>query len=278
MKLLSLILATCGRKDEVCRFIESVLQSVNVSVDDIEIIVVDQNSPDFNLKREVLKFSELISIKYIHSSKRGLSLSRNLGLNIASGKYLAFPDDDCLYYQDTIQSIISTLDNELGYDFIIGRIYDRNTQKNILKYWPARDKVLTKWNFYFLSSSITMFFKNKSVTKFDEQLGLGANYGSCEDPDYILNNLNVGSKGLYTTRISVWHPEVPDTRFDSNRVRGYLRGFGFFCRKNLSAPIILFMFGSVVKRLLLTIVSKDVNKVPVLKSHFKGLYEGFMKK
>ncbi|HAS8128733.1 TPA: glycosyltransferase family 2 protein [Vibrio vulnificus] len=274
MVSLSLILATCGRRYEVCQFIESLLQSTDVSLTEVELIVVDQNDLDFGLREDVCKYSDRLNIKYIHSHVKGLSLSRNIGLKVAEGRYIGFPDDDCLYYPDTVASVLLQFENHKC-DYLIGRIFDKKNNINLLKPWPSSSKYLSKWNFYFLSSSITMFFKNSDLDYFDENLGLGASFGSCEDPDYIYRKILSGDVGLYNINVNVWHPDLPDHRYNLARVTSYSRGFGYFCRKNISAPIVMIMCGSILKRLVTTIFARGENKFPALAGYFKGLYQGF---
>lgn len=77
------------------RYLDRCLHSIlNQSLKDIEIILVDDESPD--------KCPELCNqyaltdnrIKVIHQKNMGLGLSRNSGMNIATGEYIAFVDSD----------------------------------------------------------------------------------------------------------------------------------------------------------------------------------------
>lgn len=67
---------------------------INQSIKNIEIILVDDGSPD----RSGMMCDELAKtdtrIKVIHKSNGGLSSARNAGLAIAAGKYIGFVDSD----------------------------------------------------------------------------------------------------------------------------------------------------------------------------------------
>ena len=46
-----------------------------------------------------------------------------------------------------------------------------------------------------------MFIKKEYILNFDENLGVGARFGSCEDADLIYKILE---KGIYTPKIELW--------------------------------------------------------------------------
>lgn len=88
--LVSAIIPTYKRPKLVTRAIRSVL---NQTVQDIEIIVVDDASPD-DTETAVLSVGSS-RVRYIrHESNRGLPASRNTGIHAARGKFIAFLDDD----------------------------------------------------------------------------------------------------------------------------------------------------------------------------------------
>ena len=64
------------------------------SYKDFEFILVDQN-PHFILREMVAEYASRLTIQYIRSEAKGLSLNRNIGLDYSRGEIVAFPDDDC---------------------------------------------------------------------------------------------------------------------------------------------------------------------------------------
>ena len=103
--LVSLIMPTLNRFDDIYRFMDSLLEQ---TYKNFELIVVDQNDND-KVKEIVDKYVDCLDIKYIKSNKKGLSYNRNLGIDVAKGEVLAFPDDDCAYKPDTIEKAINFL-------------------------------------------------------------------------------------------------------------------------------------------------------------------------
>lgn len=90
-------------------FIENTLQSVfNQSFTDYEIIIVDDCSTDNSLKIVLEKHSDNVTI-IRHEKNKGLSATRNTGINNASANYIAFLDADDLWkpsYLEKINSLI----------------------------------------------------------------------------------------------------------------------------------------------------------------------------
>lgn len=66
----------------------------NQTLKDIEIILVDDNSPDNCLKICNQWAEKDKRIKVIHKENEGLGLTRNAGMRVAQGEYIAFADSD----------------------------------------------------------------------------------------------------------------------------------------------------------------------------------------
>ena len=97
MDKVSVVITTYKRKFEFKKAFESVIKQ---SYKNIEIIVVDDNVDEVytNFVKQIL--STYRNIIYIKNKKNmGGALSRNVGLNVASGKYIAFLDDDDVYFE-----------------------------------------------------------------------------------------------------------------------------------------------------------------------------------
>ncbi len=84
---ISVIIPTYNRFESLKRAIKSVLSQ---SYKAYEIIVVDDGSEDLTCKIK----DEFKNIKYIYKSNAGVSSARNLGIQKASGEWVAFLDDD----------------------------------------------------------------------------------------------------------------------------------------------------------------------------------------
>ena len=272
----SLIIATLGRKKELLELIESIKNS-DYETNNLEIIIVDQNEKGF-LDKELSKFENL-NIKHIHSDIKGLSYNRNIGLSYASGDIICFPDDDCKFYENTLNEVSNILLSS-NIDFCMGQIYDRETKKDVIKKWSKKEFKVNRFNSYFINSSITMFIKKEYILNFDENLGVGARFGSCEDADLIYKILENKAKGIYTPKIELWHPEPNYQEISLEKVKNYASGFGYFVRKNTDVIKVLLLFLLVGKKtiqFIMNILNKRFQK-GYFKSFFNGLFTGLMYK
>ena len=76
----------------------------------IEVIVV--NDAGVDVESMISPFKKKQRISYIkHNAHKGLPAARNTGLRAASGEYIAYLDDDDIYYPNHIQTLVSFLTN-----------------------------------------------------------------------------------------------------------------------------------------------------------------------
>lgn len=104
--LVSILVRTCGRPD-VLR--ETLISLKNQTYSNIEIVIVEDGS---NLAEKMLKneFKDL-NIKYYSFKKNvGRCKTGNKALALATGKYLNFLDDDDLFYEDHVETLVSELE------------------------------------------------------------------------------------------------------------------------------------------------------------------------
>jgi len=105
--MVSVILPTYNRPDMLIHALKSIL---NQSYHDFEIIVV--NDAGIDVVRNVKLLNKNYNIKYlIHSENKGLAASRNTGIKAARGKYIAYLDDDDIFYPDHLETLVNFLEN-----------------------------------------------------------------------------------------------------------------------------------------------------------------------
>ncbi len=98
----------------------------------LEIILVDDGSPDRCPAMCDGYAREDDRVRVIHQENKGLGLSRNTGMEAARGKYLFFIDsDDCLDGEDAIRILVEKAEREQA-DITLGN-YRRFGPKGIMK-------------------------------------------------------------------------------------------------------------------------------------------------
>jgi len=128
-------------------FIEKCLLSLyenSALRDDLEILVIDNNSND-NTVEIVKSFQEkYTNLKYYFEDRVGLSHARNNAIQNAKGEFLAFIDDD-LIISDTYISRLFLLTNNYEFDCAGGMYYPwylTEKPKWISKEFGQKDKIL----------------------------------------------------------------------------------------------------------------------------------------
>lgn len=223
----SLVLATVTRTAELERFLRSLEAQ---SHQDFELIVVDQN--DDELLAPILdRFSSIFPIQHLRS-ERGLSRARNVGLEKVRGELVAFPDDDCWYPANLLDSVSRFLDTNQEWVGLTGRCTDELGHISMGRFDKKPGEV-TCYNLWRRLTSFTIFLRSDAAAKcgrFDETLGVGAGtpWGAAEEMDFVLRGLDRGIRVYYDPNLIVYHP-LTVVRYDekaSERHSSYSRGMG----------------------------------------------------
>jgi len=215
----SLVMATLGRGREIGLFLESLISQ---TYRDFELIIVDQNGDD-RVAEACAPYREQMALKVIKSSVTGLSVNRNIGLGHISGSVVGFPDDDCEYEAHTLENAAGFFTENPEYDFYTCNTRDKHAGGAILNA-PSGDADISLYNFTKTGISFTIFVRKEafSTFRFDERLGVGAEFGSGEESDLLLFLLENGRRGRYHAGDFVFHPAKPETP-----EKAYYYGLGF---------------------------------------------------
>ena len=132
--LLSVVIPVYRTELTLQRCVESVL---NQGVDDMEVILVDDGSPD-SCPELCDDWAEKDNhIKVIHKTNGGLSDARNAGIDIAKGEYITFVDSDDWVDDNTYTTLLNIMgDNEILEYPIANRLQLQNhVYHDADKYW-----------------------------------------------------------------------------------------------------------------------------------------------
>jgi glycosyltransferase involved in cell wall biosynthesis len=209
---------TLGRVDEVaCLFSSLKAQTFR----DFELVVVDQNE-HHEVEKLVEFYKTDLSIVYIRSARKGLSLNRNIGLRKCKGDIVAFPDDDCWYRPDVLETVDKTFFDCPDITFCALPVYD-TVNKNDCYLAPAK-QMLQKRDVFKCCISINFFIKRNTCIEFDVRLGVGAKYGSGEETDYLYASMGKGAAGMFVNKSGIHHLK---SRNYMTKERAYKYGLGF---------------------------------------------------
>ncbi len=132
-KLVSCILATYNRKNMLERTLKSLLSS---TYKNIEIVIVDNASSDGTYEYIKQKFP---TVKIIKSKKNLLAAGGiNYGLPYLRGEYILLLADDVIVEKDTIEKLVTFLDNKHDAGIVCPVVYYWKNKKRI---WWAGSKI-----------------------------------------------------------------------------------------------------------------------------------------
>ena len=133
MKKLSFILPVYNGERYIIRCIKSVLSQ---KYPNLELIIINDGSSDNSKEKIYYAINKYnannYSIKYIEQNNQGVAYSRNLGISIANGDYIAFIDQDDYIGNNFCTEFMSLIETN-NYDMVIGGFCRKNTNRKITK-------------------------------------------------------------------------------------------------------------------------------------------------
>lgn len=219
---ISLVVATIDRTDEPARLLASLS---NQEHDDWEVIIVDQN-PDDRLSAILDRFSDL-PVRRIRA-EQGASRARNLGLEVAVGEVVGFPDDDC-WYPPTLVSRVAACFRDTRPDGLTGR---QVSPEGRPAYWFSdRPEPVHRFNVWRTSTASTIWVRRQALREvggFDDRLGPGADspWQAAEDIELVLRLVEAGYRIEYHPTLEVHHPETAYDERAPRRALAYGRAVG----------------------------------------------------
>lgn len=137
--LISIVVPIYNVEKYLSRCIDSIL---NQTYRNLELILVDDESPDGcgNICDEYQKKDSRIRV--IHQKNRGLSGARNAGIDIATGEYIGFVDSDDYIAPQMYESLLKlNIDNDAQIA-ICGRYYEFEDGRRLIRYNEKEETIV----------------------------------------------------------------------------------------------------------------------------------------
>ena len=189
--MLSIIIPTIGRKEELVTLLESIVASkIRYQY---EVIIVDQNEERI-IDDICNKYSNKLNLTQYIVSFKGTSRAKNYGIKHAKGKIVCFPDDDAEFTHNAIAIAMEILDKH-KYNCVFGKCIDKQTGKDSVIKFSKKAARLTLTHFENLCIEATTFGYKDVLIKylFDENMGVGTIFGSQEGYDLVYRMLLNGT-------------------------------------------------------------------------------------
>lgn len=225
----SVVVSTLGRTRELVRLLDSLdVQSFR----DFEVIVVDQNGDD--RLAAILAAPRTFPLRRLPmAAGRGVSRGRNLGWRQARAVTVIFPDDDCWYPADYLETGLRLLETSSA-QLLSGRCSNLDG-RSINARFAKQAGPITRDNVW-ISQMEGMTFVRRDLLEalggYDETIGIGADtpWQAAEGPDFILRALGQGYVCHFDPALFGYHAEIDTSRPDAPmiaKIRAYARGMGY---------------------------------------------------
>jgi len=222
----SLIVSTLGERDHDLRAL--LLSLVSQAAYIREVIVVDQHQDPEHLTALLADFQDRLPVRHARS-ERGLSRARNVGLSLASGSIIAFPDDDCLYPDGLLKWVEKWFEENMKYDILAVGSDDASGVRSGNR-WPQNACDIQPINAFRTTFSPSLFLRGAVARsqQFDVRLGVGSGtrFGSGEETDYVLRIMRLGPRGRFDRTRHIVHPRRDMLSGGSSAPRAEAYGFG----------------------------------------------------
>lgn len=199
--LVSVIVPVYG----VERYLDECLQSVvSQTYRNLEIIVVDDGSPDRCPDMCDAWAVKDGRIKVIHKNNGGLSTARNAGLDVFSGEYVAFVDSDDWIDEEMIARLYQWMASNADIDVTMCGVikeFETGGSQNIDANYPermfSRDEALRSFLYHRDRMTDSVWNKLFSARFFKGKNGLRFPDGVNSEDYYLLSHVYCEMNGLY---------------------------------------------------------------------------------
>lgn len=263
-KTVTLLISCMHEKDT------SIIQRSNVQSDVVVVNQCDHDSiEEFDF---VNNTGKTCHVKFINTTERGLSRSRNMAIANAMGDICLISDDDEVF-----------VDN---YEELITEAYEKNGDINCITFAIERNDLSFKKTYsstphkvglkqIMQTSSVQITFRTKMVRKhnirFDVKLGSGSGNGAGEENKFLLDIKKCGEKILF------WPSNIGEviagkSLWFKGFTKEYMKNQGWSSRRSLGFSLgLLYILQFWVRRK--NIYSKDISFFDAIKYMTIGFFE-----
>ena len=121
------------------KYISQAIESVlNQSETDFEILIIDDGSTDNSMKI-IEGYIKNPKIKVIQQKNKGLTVSNNVALKLANGKYIMRLDADDFLFKNSLKILSSELDKDPNIGMVFGDYYIIDENENIIEHFQRHN-------------------------------------------------------------------------------------------------------------------------------------------
>ena len=264
MVQVSVIVTTFNRKIFLTETLNSIL---NQTFKDFELIIVD-NYSDYNFIAHINSFNDK-RIRVFQNQNNGIiAVNRNFGIKKAKGKYLAFCDDDDIWFKEKLDHQINKI-RENGCDLVSSNmILFKNNIENIIG--VQKNRLVNNLNDLLKQNQIntsSVLVKRTELVFFncDETLV------TIEDHALWINLYINGFKFGFINEPMIYY-RINDSMSYKNRISQHLRSVYLllsikikYPKQKVFYPILVHMSKYIIKKILFFFQVKKIDKTNLIR-------------
>lgn len=215
-ELISIIVPVYKVEKYIDRCVESI---INQTYKNIEIILVDDGSPD-NCPKICDEWAKKDKrIRVIHKENRGVSSARNVGIDVAKGKYIGFVDSDDYIEKEMYEMLVRAINSDRKIDLAVCDIKDDNnsveSNTEVFEIIDKKNVISAKfplggyvWNCIYKREIIL-----KNLIKFDPKITYG------EDMIFFVNYIkNIKSNDVAHVKKRLYNYSITESSINNARL------------------------------------------------------------
>jgi glycosyltransferase involved in cell wall biosynthesis len=202
--LFSVIIPSYNRPKQLTACLESLTQ-LDYPRDRFEVIVVDDGS-DSPLETVVAPFKDSLNLRLIRQNNAGPAAARNHAAQQASGRYLAFTDDDCKPAADWLQVLehcfMTTPDRIVGgqtQNALPNNAYSTISQSIVSVVYAHYNAIADQARFFASNNMVV------PADRFRELGGFDQSFTTSEDRELCDRWLHQGYQMTYAPEVIIYH-------------------------------------------------------------------------
>ena len=174
---------------------------------DVEVLIAVQGAEDGRIPDDAPRRDD---VRYEILATRGVTKSRNAVLDGARGRFVLFADDDIVFHEEGVWSVLAELDGDPDLDLVLGIAVDEGGR--LRKPYPSRPERLSRWNSGKAATYEVMLRRDAFAgadVRFDERFGAGVDPHYLGD-EYILiaDAIRAGLECRFLPVVMAMHPTV----------------------------------------------------------------------
>lgn len=207
--MISAAICTRNRGASVAATISTIL-----AIDDIdfELVIVDQSTNE-ETAQAVAPFESDPRVRFIRTGTKGLGVARNIALGEVKSDLVAYTDDDCTAPTDWLRKVYEAfqIDRKIAVVYTTVEAAPHDSSVGLIPAYRAKGErvfsgVLDKRSARGIGAGMAVRASMvRAMGGFDEMLGAGGQFPSCEDWDIAVRALIRGYSVLETDKVSVVH-------------------------------------------------------------------------